>query len=67
MRLAMRAIVLPGVLFALVTTGCAGDVGDSTGPQGTAINHYIQALPFLPVAPPNMTSGTASQPSRTGD
>jgi thiol-activated cytolysin len=63
----MRAIVLPGVLFALVTSGCAGDVGDSTAPQGTSIDQYIQGLPFLPVDPPDMISGAASDPSRSGD
>jgi len=62
----MRA-VLTGILFAVMTNGCAGDVGDSTGPQGGAIDQYIEGLPLLPVDPPAVVQGTVSAQTTDGD
>ena len=58
----MRAVLVLSLLSA-----CAGEVGDSTAPQGGAIDQYIEQLPFLPVDPPSMVQGTTSQPAQSGD
>lgn len=50
-----------------MTTGCAGDVGDSTAPQGGSIDQYIRSLPFLPVDPEQLVQGATTDPSRSGD
>ncbi len=62
----MRA-VLTGILFAVMANGCAGDVGDATGPQSGPIDLYIQGLPLLPVDPPAVVQGATSAASQDGD
>jgi thiol-activated cytolysin len=50
-----------------MANGCSGDVGDSTGPHGGAIDQYIEGLPLLPVDPPAIVQGTASTQTHDGD
>ena len=53
--------------LAVLTAGCTTDLGEETAPQGDNIDAYIQSLPYLPVDPPQVVQGQASQAARDGD
>src|SRR5690348_7026848 len=60
---------LPMRLLAilLLTGACTTDLGTQPAPQGNLIDEYIEALPYLPVDPPQVLQGSASAAERDGD
>jgi len=70
-RLASRLLLHPPMRaiasLALFLAACTTDLGDMPPPQGDNIDAYIQSLPYLPVDPPQVVQGAASQPTRDGD
>ena len=50
--------------FALLTTGCAADLGE---PEPSKIDAYIASLPYLPVEPAVVDAGSISAETREGD
>lgn len=48
----------------LLTTGCTTEIAE---PEGPGIDAYIQSLPYLPVANPQVQEGTRSAEKREGD
>jgi thiol-activated cytolysin len=51
--------------FGLATSACTTELGEDL--QGNAIDDYIRSLPYLPVDPPQVVQGSASDAARDGD
>jgi len=64
-RIAMR--VTAWLCFASLLGACTTEIGMDSAPQGDSIDDYIASLPYLPVEPPQVIQGAASQPARDGD
>jgi thiol-activated cytolysin len=63
----MRANLLG--LLSLSLLGCAASVAPDPEPipEGPSIDAYIESLPYLPVAPPDVLLGNVSGPASDGD
>jgi thiol-activated cytolysin len=59
--------ISPWIPLALVTGACTTEIGNGPPPQSSAIDDYIESLPYLPVDPPQVIQGTASAAARDGD
>jgi hypothetical protein len=60
--------LLSWLCFApLLAGGCTTEIGMESAPQGDNIDAYIQSLPYLPVDPPQVIQGAASDAARDGD
>jgi thiol-activated cytolysin len=53
--------------FVSLASACSTEIGMDSAPEGDNIDAYIASLPYLPVDPPQVINGAASEPARDGD